>query len=91
MSLIQRFHQIISLSIVLSEREAARVHPGLDPRGSAVAGCLHLSVCLHRRKTLLAQLSLRLLLREAGRHSCQIHPSGMEEGGENLGLTILKV
>ena len=40
----------------------------------------------------MAQLSLRLLLREAGRHSCEIHPSGMDERERRtFGLTILKV
>ena len=62
---------------IFSEREATCLHSSLDPSGPALAGCHHLPLCGSRRKTLVAQLSLRLLLREAGRHSCQVYPSGL--------------
>ena len=59
-----------------TEGQAARVYISLDNIGFALAGCDHLSLRVRRRKTVMAELPLCLLLREAGCDAHQIHPTG---------------
>ena len=64
------------LSPSSAERQAACVCVGLDHSGHALVTCVHISLCGYWRQAVMAQLSLRLLLRQVGSHSHQVHPSG---------------